>query len=44
VKGRGENEAMAASGVDRWDRQHSVADAVLNRFKPVQTDSNLPKF
>jgi hypothetical protein len=32
----------AASGADRWGQQHSAAGAVLNCFKPVQTDSNLP--
>jgi hypothetical protein len=31
-------------GADRQGRQHGTAGAVLNRFKPVQTDSNLPKF
>jgi hypothetical protein len=41
---RREWEAAAAVGADRRGRQHSAAGAVLNRFKPVQTDSNLPKF
>jgi hypothetical protein len=37
------SEAAAVSGADRRGRQHIATDAILNRFKPVQTDSNLPK-
>jgi hypothetical protein len=43
VKGRGENEAMVASGADRRDRQHSAAGADLNRFKQIQICPNLDR-
>jgi hypothetical protein len=43
AKGRGENEIAAASGTERWDRQHSAVGAVLNRFKRIQICPNFDR-
>jgi hypothetical protein len=43
VGGSASERGSTVSGADSRGWQHSAAGAVLNRFNPVQTDSNLLK-